>query len=156
MFPIHNSLWTPAILKSGPIFSKESISYFWLCLPWSQFEKRGYSICTSLNFSCPCNVPGVRSVESHPCRQNSILTLVLEPFLPIRSSKLLNECLLISWMLSFKAMEKSARAHKCPHLSSHCWGKVRHQHVNKVLHLPSCHQSLKVPSVCIWNLASTY
>lgn len=42
---------------------------------------------------------------------------------PIRSSKLLKECLLISWMLSVRAREKSARAHKCPHLSSHCCSK---------------------------------
>lgn len=42
---------------------------------------------------------------------------------PIRSSKLLNECLLISCMLSARAREKSARAHRCPHLSSHCWRK---------------------------------
>lgn len=47
-------------------------------------------------------------------------TLTSWHYSPIRSSKLLNECLLISCMLSARAREKSARAHKCPHLSSHC------------------------------------
>ena len=45
------------------------------------------------------------------------------PLLPILSSKLLNECLLISWMLSLRAMAKSANAHRWPHLSSHCCGR---------------------------------
>ena len=45
--------------------------------------------------------------------------------LPILSSKLLNECLLISWMLSLRAMAKSASAHRWPHLSSHCCGRQR-------------------------------
>lgn len=45
--------------------------------------------------------------------------------LPILSSKLLKECLLISWMLSLRAMAKSAKAHRWPHLSSHCFGRKR-------------------------------
>lgn len=53
---------------------------------------------------------------------------------PIRSSKLLNECLLISWILSVRASEKSARAHRCPHLSSHCWGGERGTHSSKREH----------------------
>lgn len=49
-------------------------------------------------------------------------TLSLSKLLPILSSKLLKECLLISWMLSLRAMAKSANAHRWPHLSSHCCG----------------------------------
>lgn len=40
-----------------------------------------------------------------PSRSDALL-------LPILSSKLLNECLLISWMLSLRAMAKSANAHR--------------------------------------------
>lgn len=49
-------------------------------------------------------------------------TLSSSKLLPILSSKLLKECLLISWMLSLRAMAKSANAHRWPHLSSHCCG----------------------------------
>lgn len=57
--------------------------------------------------------------------QDEWLSLNNTELLPILSSKLLNECLLISWMLSLRAMAKSANAHRWPHLSSHCCGRQR-------------------------------
>lgn len=55
--------------------------------------------------------------------------------LPIRSWKLLKECLLISCMLSFRAMAKSASAHRWPHLSSHCYSNThRHSQRDKHVH----------------------
>lgn len=65
--------------------------------------------------------------------QNFSIFVWWNGLLPIRSWKLLKECLLISCMLSFRAIAKSARAHRWPHLSSHCYRNT-HRHAERDKH----------------------